>query len=284
MPELACVNGTFCDLAKAKVPVEDRGFQFADGVYEVIVAYGEHFFRLDEHLARLARSLKGIDLDFDPARHRIEQIMAEGVARAGFDETMIYLQITRGTGSRSLAPEGPMQPTVVATFKAKPRIDPAVREHGLSVITVPDIRWARCHIKSVALLPNALAKNDARRRGYDDAIFVGPDGKVREATAANVFAVCDGALITPPKTEAILHGVTRSYVLQCADRLDLPAREAHLTADDLAGAQELFLSSTTMDFIGATRLNDAPVGDGKVGPVTRALFDQFQKGIAGLRG
>ncbi|HUU85907.1 MAG TPA: aminotransferase class IV [Phycisphaerae bacterium] len=283
MPELAYVNGTFCDLADAKVSIEDRGFQFADGVYEVVVAFGRRLFCMEEHLSRLANSLRGIDLDFDPVEHRIEEVVAEGVARAGFDETMVYLQITRGACSRGLAVEGPLRPTVVATFKAKPVIDAAVRERGLSVITVPDNRWARCYIKSIALLPNALARNDARRRGYDDAIFIGPDGQVREATAANVFVVRGGILVTPPKTDVILHGVTRSCVLECAAQIDLPHTESPLTADDLAAAAELFLSSTTMDFIGATRLNDSPIGDGRVGPVTRALFEQFQKGMAAFR-
>ena len=281
MPELAYVNATFCELAEAKVSIEDRGFQFADGVYEVIVAYGDRPFRLAEHLARLAGSLESIGLEFDFREQALEEMIATGIARAGFDQTMVYLQITRGVASRDhVCPRG-VQPTVVATFKAKPRIDPALREQGLSVVTVDDIRWARCNIKSIALLPAVLAKNEARRRGYDDAIFVGRSGLVREATVANVFAVRDGALITPPKSEAILHGVTRAYVLDCAAQIGLPYQEIDLTSVELAAARELLLSSTTMDIIGVTRLNGVPVGNGRVGPVTCALYDQFCRGIAG---
>ena len=281
MPELAYVNGTFCTLADAKISIEDRGFQFADGVYEVIVAYGDRPFRLAEHLTRLAGSLESIGLEFNFREHALEEMIATGIARADFDQTMVYLQITRGVAARDhVCPLG-IQPTVVATFKAKPRIDPAVREQGLSVVTVEDIRWARCHIKSIALLPAVLAKNEARRRGYDDAIFVGRSGLVREATVANVFAVREGVLVTPPKNEAILRGVTRAYVLECAGQIGLPYQETNLTSVELAAAQELFLSSTTMDIIGVTRLNGVPVGKGRVGPVTRALSEQFYRGIAG---
>jgi len=282
MPELAYVNGTFGQIEDATVSIEDRGFQFADGVYEVIVAYGGKPFGLAEHLSRLARSLEAIALPFDFREHRIEEIIAEGVARAGFDEVMVYLQITRGAAPRSLAYDPNLRPTVVATFKPKPTRDPALRRRGLSVITVPDIRWPRCDIKSVALLANSIAKNDALRRGYDDAILVSPRGEVREATAANVFALCDGLLVTPPKSKAILHGVTRDFVLQCPGRIDLPWEERHLTVEDLTAADELFLSSTTVDIIGITRLNDAPVGAGRVGPVTERLYEQFRQSIAEL--
>ena len=284
MPELAYVNGEFCGLAEARVSVEDRGFQFADGVYEVIVAYGNRPFRLEEHLARLARSLDSIGLEFDIQEQALEEMIATGIARAGYGETMVYLQVTRGTAARAHVCPHSTRPTVVATFKPKPRLDPALRERGLSVVTVEDIRWARCDVKSIALLPAVLARHEAQRGGYDDAIFVGPGGLVREATVANLFAVCDGVLVTPPKSEAILHGVTRAYVLECAARIEVPHKEAELTVTELAAAREVLLSSTTMDIIGVTRLNDAPVGEQRVGPVTRALYEQFCRGIAAPSG
>jgi len=284
MPELAYVNGTFCDPAEAKVSIEDRGFQFADGVYEVVVAYESRPFRLQQHLERLERSLKAIDLPFDPQAYGLERVIVEGISRAGFADTLVYLQITRGAAPRShVFPRQP-RPTVVATFKAKPRVDPQVRERGLAVMTTPDIRWSRCSIKSVALLANVLAKNEAVRRGYDEAVFVGPEGDVREATTANIFAVRGGALITPPRSESILHGVTRACVLECAARIGVPCRETALHESALGDVQELFLSSTTVDFIGVTRLNDRPVGDGRVGPVTRALYADFRREVDRWRG
>jgi len=284
MPEIAYVNGTFCELSRAVVPIEDRGFQFADGVYEVVVAYGDTCFGLDEHLARLKRSLEGIRLAFDLDRHRIREVIAEGINRAGFPETMVYLQITRGVAPRAHNCLSELRPTVVATFKPKPRVAPEKRERGLSVITVPDVRWSFCYIKSVALLPNVLARNDALARGYDDAVFVAPGGEVREATASNVFAVREGTLLSPQQTEAILPGVTRSFILDCASRIELPHREGVLRQEDLESADELFLSSTTMDVLAVTRLNDRPVGDGRVGPVTRALYEQFRCGLAEVCG
>ncbi len=281
MPELACVNGIFCPISEAKVSIEDRGFQFADGVYEVVVAYGSRPVGLAEHLARLGRSLASIHLPFDIARERIAEIITEGIARAGFTETMVYLQITRGAAPRALAYGPDLTPTVVLTFKPKPVVDPARRETGLSVITVPDIRWPHCHIKSVALLPNSLVKNDALRRGYDDAIFVTPGGEVREATASNVFAVSGGTLVTPPRSEAILHGITRSRLLRLAAQIEVPCEEGNLTVPSLAAADEVFLSSTTVEIIGVTRLNEQPVGTGRVGPITRKLYARYHAEYAG---
>ncbi|MCH7814007.1 MAG: aminotransferase class IV [Planctomycetes bacterium] len=284
MPELAYVNGSYCELAEARVSIEDRGFQFADGVYEVLVAYGSRIIGLDAHLARLERSLEGIGLVFDVRAHRIEEMIVEGIARAGFERTIAYLQITRGVAPRAHAWPANMTPTVVATFKAKPQIDPELRRRGLSVLTMPDTRWSRCYIKSIALLANVLAKDEARRGGYDEAVFVGPGGEVREATTANIFLVTDGTLVSPPKSDAILHGVTRGFVLECAAKIALPHREAEVVEADLFAAQELFLSSTTVDFIGVTRVNDRNVGNGRVGPITRALFEQFQRSVAQAAG
>ncbi|MFQ5489178.1 MAG: aminotransferase class IV [Phycisphaerae bacterium] len=281
MPELAYINGTFCELDQAKVSVEDRGFLFADGVYEVVVAFGGRCFRLAEHLVRLKNSLDGIGLPFDLQKHRIQEVIQEGVARCGFDPAMVYLQITRGAAPRRLAYDDGMEPTVVATFKAKPEVDPALRARGLSLMTVPEIRWAHCHIKSVALLPNSMVKNDAVRRGYDDALFVADGDEVREGTASNVFAVCDGVLVTPPKTGSILHGVTRSHLLECARELNVPFAERRLTVETLMSAAEVMICSTTVDVIGVTRVNDQPIGDGLVGPATCRLYEQFEMDIAG---
>lgn len=276
MPELAYVNGRFSPISEATVSINDRGFLFADGVYEVLVAYGGRPFGLHEHLDRLTRSLAGIELPFDLTEHRIPELIQEGLERAGFDETMVYIQITRGAAPRLLAYPPDLAPTVVLTFRPKPHVSAELRKRGLSVMTVPDIRWPKCSIKSVALLPNSLVKNDAVRRGYDDAVFVAPSGEVREATASNVFAVANGALLTAPRSEAILHGITRGFVLECARRVGIPCEEAYPTVELLDRADEIFLSSTTIDIVGVTKLNDRPVGEGRVGPVTQRLYDQFQ--------
>jgi D-alanine transaminase len=279
MSELAYVNGEFCALADAKVSIEDRGFQFADGVYEVVVAHGGRPFRLDEHLTRLAKSLGSIGLAFDFRQHRIQEVILEGIARTGFDRTLVYLQITRGAAPRSHVVPPETQPTVVMTFKPLPPPSAELRANGVAVRTTEETRWTRCHIKSTSLLPNVMAKNAAVRDGCFDAIFVTPEGEVREATAANVFVVKDGEMRTPPKSQFILHGVTRAFILECAAEAGVPAREIRITLEDLKGADEMFISSSTMDILPVTRLNDQPVGDGRVGPETKKLQEQFRRSV-----
>lgn len=275
MPELAYVNGTFCKLSEATVSIQDRGFQFADGVYEVVVAFGERIFRLAEHLERLKRSLEGIRLPIEHCSEDFEVMIREGIRRAGFESTLVYVQVTRGTCPRAQVATDPGPPTVVATFTERKPLERELQARGLSVCTTEDIRWARCAVKSTALLPNVMAKTEALDAGYDDAIFVAPDGEVREATAANVFVAHQGQLRTPPKSDHILHGVTRSYVLECAGRIGLPAREESIMRDELRKADEVFLCSTTLDIAAVCRVDDRPIGLGTPGPLTKALHDEF---------
>ena len=277
--EWAYVNGEFCELSQARVSVEDRGFQFADGVYEVVMAYGRRPFRLPEHLARLRRSSEAIGLRFDFDSGLLESVVSEGIERCEFADVQIYLQLTRGQAPRSHPFPAGVRPTVVAVFKPRQPIDPARRERGLTLISVPDERWANCHIKSVALLPNVLARQKALEAGADEAVFVSPRGEVHEATSANVFIVSDGALRTPPRSNKILGGITREYVLECAARTRVPAAEEIVRLDELYAADELLMTSTNLEVMGAVRLNDRPIGDGRVGPVTRALHAEFLRGV-----
>lgn len=281
MGDLAYVNGRFCDPADAVVSIEDRGFQFADGVYEVAVALGRRVFRLDEHLERLRRSMASIGLHVDVSALGLEGVIDEGVRRGGFDRTLVYVQITRGVQPRSHVIARGLTPTVVMTFRRRPPIDPGQRERGLHVTTVDDFRWTRCDIKSIALLANVMAKNQAIAGGYDDALFVGPGGDVREATSANVFAIRGGRLVTPSVDEPILHGITRRYVLECARRADVPNEQRRLSVEDLASSDEAFVSSTTMDILAVTRLNGRTIGSGRPGPLTRKLHEVFLEGLTG---
>ena len=279
MPELAYVNGTFCDPVDAMVSIEDRGFQFADGVYEVVVAYAGQPFRLEQHLKRLRRSLSLVDIHVDPRRVDMEAIIREGIERSAFAETLVYLQVTRGRAPRSHTYVDSIEPTIVATFKDRPAIDPARRAKGVSVVTVEDTRWTRCEIKSIALLPNILAKNQALRDGYYDAVFVSQSGAIREATAANVFVIQAGTLVTPETDETILHGITRDYILECAHSADIPTEERRLTVADLESADEAFLSSTTLDVLAITKVNATPIVHALPDPLTNLLY---QKLLAGL--
>ncbi|MCP4593399.1 MAG: D-amino acid aminotransferase [bacterium] len=279
MSELAYVNGVFCDPADAKVSIEDRGFQFADGVYEVLVAPGGRLFRAAEHLERLRRSCEAIDLQVDFDALDLSAVIREGISRSGFEDVMVYVQITRGVVPRDhVYPDG-LTPTVVATFKPKPVHDDAFRRTGVALETAQDIRWARCSVKSIALLPNVMLKQAARRRGRFDAVLVGPDGNVREASCANIFAITGGTLRTPPPDEQILHGVTRAYILECARDLGIPTEEAELPVADLLAADEVFISSTTMDIMPVATIDDQTIGAGQAGPVTWRLLERFRRNL-----
>jgi len=282
MQEVAYLNGRFCRLEDATVSIEDRGFQFADGVYEVLVAHHGQPFRLAEHMTRLERSLGGLDLAFDPHAYGLERVIHEGIDRSGFDHTLVYIQITRGAAPRAHVCGDDLVPTVVVTFKPLAPVPQERRERGVAVKTVEEVRWSRCYIKSIALLPNVLEKNRAAREGFFDALFVTADGHVRESCSANVFVVKNGVARTPRADEHILHGVTRGYLLECAAQAGIPAEETLLTRAQLFNADEVFLSATTFNVMPVTRLDDHPIGDGKVGPITRRLYEQCLAGIGSV--
>ncbi len=279
MAELAYVNGQFRDIDQATVSINDRGFQFADSVYEVLVACGHQPFRLPQHLARLRRSLALIDIDVARCNVDFEALILEGIRRAGFERTLVYLQVTRGVQPREHVYSQDLRPSIVATFRPQPVIDSQLQARGLSVTTVDDPRRSDCEVKATALLPNVLALNRAVRDGHDDVLFVGPDGDVREASSANVFAVRRGTLITPVQNALILHGVTRGYILECAEKIGVALQETSLSVAQLESADEAFLSSTTIDILPITRINGTPVGPGRPGPITARLHQAFLAGL-----
>ena len=277
MPELANLNGTFCPIEEAKVSIEDRGFQFADGVYEVIVFHGDRPVMLEAHLRRLANSCRVIDLKIDFERLDLPGIVREGVRRAGFADTMVYLQLTRGPAPRNHAHPNEYEPTVVLTFKPKPVVSAEKRAAGLSLMTLPDFRWSRCDVKSIALLPNIMAKNEALAKGYDDAVFIGPEGDVRETSAANLFIIKSGHLLTRPEDRTILPGITRKLIFSCAAQMELPTREARILKDQLLRADEVFVCSSAIEVVPVVRVDDQPIGDGRPGPLTARLYDHIRK-------
>jgi D-alanine transaminase len=279
MPELAYVNGTFGPIGEAMVPIEDRGFQFGDAVYEVIVAYGARLFLLERHMRRLRRSAGAISLEYDFDRNPLEPIIEDGLRRSGFEDAMVYLQLTRGVAPRVHAPPEGLTPTVVMTFKPLPGLPAGLREQGVRVMTTVDTRWSKCYIKATTLLPNVLAKREALRRSYDDAIFVTEKGEVRECTASNIFFAEGGRLRIPPRTEAILHGVTQGFLMECAATIGLSVEENTCDVAALRTADEVFMSGTTVEALGITSIDDQPIADGKVGPITKRLYEEFTKRV-----
>jgi D-alanine transaminase len=268
------LNGEYPELTEACVSVEDRGFLFADGIYEVVRCYAGRFFELDRHLARLERSAREIRLGLPLSRDELRLVAQELLRRTGLLDCSLYLQATRGVAPRNHAFPVGVTPTLFAMLQPAPSPDPALAERGGAAVTVPDERWGRCDIKAVGLLPNILAKQKAVEAGAQEAIFI-RDGLVTEGSASNVFAVLDGVLWTHPQDRRILGGITREVTLELAREQGVPVREEAITQNMLWQAQELFCTGTVAEFLPVVRLDGQPVGDGRPGPVCRRLAAAF---------
>jgi D-alanine transaminase len=280
MPELAYVNGQFCTIEQAMVPLEDRGYQFGDAVYEFIVSYNSCLFCLEEHLIRLHRSMK--ELSFPPiSLERIRNAICDLFDRAGLARAAIYLQISRGVTPRKHEFGNTQDCQFVMTIRRIEEKPNALREKGASAITLEDFRWGRCDIKTVQLLPNVLAKQKALDVGAFDAIFVTRDGVVREATSSNVFTVLDGRLITHPLTPNILSGITRLVIMDICKNLSIPVEERFYSTDDMYLANEVFLTGTTTEVFPIVNVDKNRIGDGRVGPVSKKLYRELLKRTEG---
>ncbi|HEY3486649.1 MAG TPA: D-amino acid aminotransferase [Gammaproteobacteria bacterium] len=275
--KIAYLNDEYLPLEQARVSPLDRGFLFADGVYEVIPAYGGRLFRLEQHLNRLDASLAGIRLANPLSRAQWRAVLARLVDMNGGGEQSVYFQVTRGAAAKRdhLFPANVKQ-TVFAMSSPLKAIDEKWLREGANLVTIPDIRWQYCHLKTVALLPNVLMRQLAEDRGADEAILL-RDGKATECSASNVFIVKDGIIITPPKSEYLLPGITRDLLLELAQQHGMAYREREIAATELAGADEIWVSSSSKEVIPATRLDGKRVGTGKPGQVWRRMFDYYQE-------
>ncbi|HSM35337.1 MAG TPA: aminotransferase class IV [Longimicrobiales bacterium] len=266
------LDGAFVDASDARVSVADRGFLFADGVYEVVRVYDGRMVFLEEHLERLRRGLSELTIDWDGAGG-LETIARRLLAENGLErsDATLYVQVTRGAPRRRshTFPEG-VRPTVYAAAQAYPRHAAERYRDGVGALLVDDQRWKRRDIKSIALLPNVLANQRAHENGAFEALFV-EGGCLLEGSHSNLFAVEDGVAITHPTTTEILPGITRAVVLGLAADVGVEVREEPIPADRLGAFSELFLTGTTTEVMPVTRVDGAPVGDGRPGPVARAL-------------
>jgi D-alanine transaminase len=277
MSRIAYVNGRYLPHNHAAVSVEDRGFQFADGVYEVCEVRDGRLIDTTRHLARLQRSLGELRMAMPMPLSALKVVLRETVRRNRVHDGIVYLQVTRGASPRDFPfpPEG-TPPTIVVTARSN---DPAkiarMAEEGIAVITVPDIRWQRVDIKSVALLPNVLAKQAARDQGAREAWLVDARGYVTEGGSSNAWIVKDGALITRPLGTDILPGVTRSVVLDAVAAKGLKLEERAFTVEEAYAAQEAFVTSASQIVMPVVRIDGRPVGTGKPGPVALGLRRDF---------
>jgi len=278
MARYAYVNGRYVRHTDAVVHIEDRGYQFADGVYDVCeVARG---FIVDQtrHLDRLGRSLSELRIDWPVHRNVLELVLREMVRRNRITDGMIYIQVTRGVAPRDhVFPHPSTRPSLVVTVK---RLDPAVGEEraaeGIRVITVPENRWERVDIKSTGLLPNVLAKQKAKEFGASEAWFVDPDGTVKEGSSTNAWIVTwDGKLVTRPADSGILRGVTRTTLIELANKLGLEVEERPFTVEEAKAAKEAFITAATTIVMPVVEIDDEPVANGHPGTTALALRREF---------
>jgi D-alanine transaminase len=274
VPNVAFVNGAFMPLAEAKVSIEDRGFQFGDGVYEVIRTYGGRPFSLEAHLARLDRSATALDLMQPYSRAEWTDHILEGIKRADYPEAKIYLQITRGAAPRDHAYSDEATPTVVMTVREFHPLDRSVQATGVDAMTTEDIRWGRCDIKSLNLLANVLARQKVKQAQVFEAILVNA-GLVTEEAISNVMVVQGETVVTAPQGSRILSGVTRGIVLDLALSEGLSIQERFVSQADLYEANEVFLTGTTVEVLAVIRIDGKVIGDGRPGPITQRLAASF---------
>ena len=276
MSRTAYLNGEFLPLDEARVPVMDRGFLFADGIYEVAAVLHGRLVDNAGHLARLDRSLAEIGICNPHTAEEWERLETDLVAKNGVREGLVYIQVTRGVAERDFSfPKGDVAPTVLMFTQEKSIVNNPMAETGARAITVPDLRWKRRDIKSVALLAQVLAKQQASEAGVAEAFMV-EDGVVTEGSSSTVFIVTKGgALVTRPLSHAVLPGITRKAVLALADETGLSFEERLINARELPEAAEAFYTSASAFVMPVVEIDGKPLGDGRPGPVARRLRELY---------
>lgn len=278
-PRISFLNGQFIEHSKAFVHIEDRGFQLADAVYEVILFNQEKFVDGVPHIERLFRSLREVNIKHNLSIDDLLKNGAELFAKNNMKEGALYLQISRGAANRTpVIPQG-LAPTIVMTVTIAKKMTPEEFNKGLRVMTHDDIRWHRCDIKTVALLASSLINQKAKDAGYDDALFL-RDGVISEGTFSNFFIINkDGILVTKNADNNILRGITRDRIIDLAKKNSIPVEERGFTIDELMQAKEAFLSSSTMMVRPVTQVNGINIGEGQAGVVTHKLNELYREFI-----
>jgi D-alanine transaminase len=280
MSRIAYVNGQYREMRDASVNIEDRGYQFSDGVYEVCEIRDGRIVDLSRHLARLQRSLHELRIDMPMPLAALQIVMHEVVRRNRVGYGIVYLQITRGVARRDHAfPTTPVRPAVVVTARSlnsQKNQDTAAR--GIGVITVPENRWPRVDIKSVSLLPNVLAKQQAREAGAYEAWFVDRNGFVTEGSSSNAWIVTrEGRVVTRSAAEGILAGITRAVLIEVLAALQITLEERPFTPEEAYGAAEAFVTASSQIVMPVVRIDGRPIADGSPGPIAARLREEFHR-------
>jgi len=276
------LNGQFLRADEAKISVFDRGFIFGDGIYEVVPAYGRKPFRLDGHLARLARSLAALRIASPFDRAGWEHLVGQLIERSPTPTCIVYLQVTRGVAKRDHGfPLEPVPPTVFGMVSVFNPPSAKQREQGLAVVTIPDERWLHCEIKSTSLLGNVLAKQQAVDAGVDEVLQF-RDGALTEGASSNIWVVSGGKLLAPPKDNRILEGIRYGLMEELAAEAGIAFEARRISREEVAAADEIMLSSATKEVLPVVSVDGKPVGAGKPGPVYAALRAGYDARIAAL--
>jgi D-alanine transaminase len=278
MSTVVYLNGQRVDYENAKISIEDRGFQFGDGLYEVVHVYNGRFFHLDRHLARLQKGAQEIYLDLDFGLDNLEKVCRVALRESGLKDASLYIQVTRGTAIRQHAFPHEVTCTWVVIVRESKGNPPDFYENGISCILVPDERWGRCNIKTVQLLANCIAKEKASRAGAYEAIFH-RGGSVIEGSSSNLFIVKDNMMLTHPANKKILNGITRGIVLEIADQNNIEYSEEVFSIDDLLDADEVFLTGTTTEIMPVVKVDGKIIGDGIPGKLTKVMQEHYKKYI-----
>ncbi|WP_310620417.1 D-amino-acid transaminase [Flexibacterium corallicola] len=280
MSRVAYVNGRYLPHATAAVHIEDRGYQFADGVYEVCEVLQGHLVDLTAHLNRLDRSLRELNIQFSMSRNALKRILEEVLRKNLVKNGIIYLQVTRGVSSRNhFFPSSEVKPSLVVTARSVPQLKKLkAQQNGIAVITTPENRWERVDIKTIGLLPNVLAKQKARDAGAGEAWFVDKEGFITEGSSTNAWIVTkDNVLLTRPDDHGILKGVTRSGVVKLAEMLGFQLEERPFTVYEAQNATEAFVTSASGPIVPVVKVDGTLVGDGSVGLITHELIKTFHE-------
>ena len=270
------LNGKFLPIEQAMVPVLDRGFIFGDGVYELIPVYSRAPFRMDEHLARLEKSLAAVRIKNPYTREKWREILLALIAKQPWDDQGVYLQVTRGVAKRDHAFPAGVEPTVFVM--CNPLVNPPreLVEKGASAVSAVDYRWHRCDIKSISLIGNCLLRQVSADAGAVETILF-RDGKLTEASASNVFVAKAGKLLSPPKSNLILPGITYDVVVEIAQAVKIPLEFRDVTDAEVRAADEIWVTSSSKEILAVTTLDGKPVGDGKPGPLFRKAYAGYQE-------
>jgi D-alanine transaminase len=275
MSDIAWVNGVITSLDDAKVSFLDRGYLFGDGVYEVLKVCNSRIFAIKEHLDRLDRSMEAIRIRPTWNRSELDGLIRDLAAKSELLDARIYIQVTRGVGPRKQEFSSELTPTLAIFIAPLQPFPEETRKTGVKAITVADERWAHPHIKTLNLLPNVLARQQAEEAGAFEAILIRDGGLVTECSSSNVFAVINDTIITPPTDGRILPGVTRDLLLRAAREANYSVKEDYLVLPELQSATEIFITNTGVEILGVVELDSKLVGNGAPGRITEGLYQLF---------